>query len=184
MGQASRRKRDRHELMAPEHGEVPARTGPAGGPRSIQQVTHQEFHQGPIPAASEMARYEELLPGAADRILRMAEAEQATRHRVFENAVQAEIEVERHLQVIGRRGQMIGLLVVVLAFGLAAMCIAWGSPAAGASIITTTVVVLGAALVTGKLMPQPAHGSGQKSERDSVPPPSSASDPGQTSSGA
>ena len=54
-------------------------------PREIQQgagsqaATHTailaktEYHSGPLPRASEFAEYEEVLPGAADRILCMAE---------------------------------------------------------------------------------------------------------------
>lgn len=35
----------------------------------------QEAHFGPLPAAAEFRRYEEILPGAADRILKMAETD-------------------------------------------------------------------------------------------------------------
>ena len=38
-------------------------------------VTHiEQSYQGPIPTASEFGRYEDVLPGAADRILKMSES--------------------------------------------------------------------------------------------------------------
>ncbi|WP_355660068.1 DUF2335 domain-containing protein [Halomonas salifodinae] len=43
-----------------------------------QQITHSS---GPVPPAEEMARYEQVIPGAADRIFAMAEQEQQHRHR-------------------------------------------------------------------------------------------------------
>ena len=55
--------------------------------------------RGPLPAASEFAGYERVLPGAADRILAMAEREQAhlievraLRARAYVKAVEAESE--------------------------------------------------------------------------------------------
>ena len=42
-------------------------------------VTELSVSLGPIPPAEELARYEEALPGAADRIIGMAEQEQAGR---------------------------------------------------------------------------------------------------------
>ncbi|MHB8129171.1 MAG: DUF2335 domain-containing protein [Mobilitalea sp.] len=38
-------------------------------------------YEGPLPPASEFERYERVCPGAADRILSMAENEEAHRHR-------------------------------------------------------------------------------------------------------
>jgi len=45
---------------------------------SEERVTVSQF-SGPLPPSQEMANYEEVLPGAADRILTMAENEQQAR---------------------------------------------------------------------------------------------------------
>ncbi len=42
-----------------------------------RQVASVRSYSGPIPSAEEFARYEEALPGSADRLLSMAEQEQA-----------------------------------------------------------------------------------------------------------
>lgn len=44
------------------------------------RVTEASYH-GPIPPSSELHRYEQVLPGAADRIISMAEDERKDRNR-------------------------------------------------------------------------------------------------------
>ena len=39
-------------------------------------VSQSKFHQGPLPAPEDLFRYEKICPGAADRIIKMAEKEQ------------------------------------------------------------------------------------------------------------
>jgi uncharacterized membrane protein len=46
---------------------------------------------GPLPTPTELAAYDELLPGTADRIISMAEREQAARHNLEESAQRADI---------------------------------------------------------------------------------------------
>lgn len=51
---------------------------------TIQQ--HISFRQGPLPSPEEFRKYEEICPGAADRILKMAE-EQGVHRRELEKIV-------------------------------------------------------------------------------------------------
>ena len=44
-----------------------------GSPIVSASLTHMEVKSGPLPSSKELAEYEQTLPGAADRILRMAE---------------------------------------------------------------------------------------------------------------
>lgn len=46
--------------------------------RSIQ--VQQEHYSGPLPHPDALARYDEIVPGAAERIIRMAEKEMEHRH--------------------------------------------------------------------------------------------------------
>jgi len=39
-------------------------------------LAQSKFHQGPLPAPEDLFRYEQVCPGAADRIIKMAEKEQ------------------------------------------------------------------------------------------------------------
>lgn len=65
-----------------------------------QAVTTREIiYQGPVPPPAIMERLERIVPGAADRIITMAEKDQAASHeaaqRSHERAVQAETNEHR-----------------------------------------------------------------------------------------
>ena len=49
-----------------------------------------KLHSGPLPPASELAEYEEVLPGAADRIFRMAEGQSEHRSDLESRMLQQE----------------------------------------------------------------------------------------------
>lgn len=55
-----------------------------GSPVVSTSLTHMEVTSGPLPSSKELAGYEQTLPGAADRILRMAEDSPAFRNRQSE----------------------------------------------------------------------------------------------------
>jgi uncharacterized membrane protein len=50
------------------------------------------MRSGPLPPPSELQEFEKISPGAAARIIEMAEREQAHRHRMEELSTQADIE--------------------------------------------------------------------------------------------
>ncbi len=57
----------------------------------VQKKFVSEQLQGPIPPPSYLSGYEQLLPGAADRILKMAEKETEHRQAMEKKALDAEI---------------------------------------------------------------------------------------------
>lgn len=89
---------------------VPAHPGAPGvqRPALVTRVSREMF-SGPIPPAAMMAQYDQVVPGAADRILAMAEEQQRHRHRM-----------EWHTLVSDTHRSYWGLacgLVITLAFG-------------------------------------------------------------------
>ena len=92
-----------------------------GDPNELDGRQPSQIHQivaariGPLPPPSELAGYEEVLPGSADRILRMAEREQHIR----ENVVQAEIADASAARRQIMRGQWMGLGVAMMGIGAA-----------------------------------------------------------------
>jgi uncharacterized membrane protein len=55
---------------------------PAGTPPEVVEIiAYQAYYSGPLPPPTMFAKYDGVLPGAADRILAMAEKEQAIRKR-------------------------------------------------------------------------------------------------------
>ena len=68
-------------------------------PKPVQaknlHAAETSVHKGPLPSSQEFAKYEETWPGAADTILRMAEAEQKHRHETESAVIESEREDSR-----------------------------------------------------------------------------------------
>lgn len=50
-------------------------------PEVVEMIAYNAYFAGPLPPPGMFAKYEDVLPGAADRILALAENEQAIRRR-------------------------------------------------------------------------------------------------------
>jgi uncharacterized membrane protein len=77
---------------------------PRGNAQLIQHT--QTVHQGPIPAPESFAQYERVLPGAADRILKMAESQATHRQGLERFAVRGDYFKS-----------MMGTILAYIAFG-------------------------------------------------------------------
>ena len=55
---------------------------PAGSSQGSRSVARVETFQGPIPPPSVLEAYEKILPGAAERILKMAENQSTHRQEI------------------------------------------------------------------------------------------------------
>ena len=87
----------------------------------IQRVlTLVESYRGPLPHPRHFGQFEEILPGSAERILRMAENEQSYRHGMGRNIVRAESSY-------ASKGQLIGAFVIIALIGCALYSIILGS---------------------------------------------------------
>ena len=68
-------------------------------PQTIVQHTRGVIYQGPVPPPAIMEHLEQIVPGAAERIITMAEKDQAYSHeeaqRTHERAVQVEADQHR-----------------------------------------------------------------------------------------
>jgi uncharacterized membrane protein len=84
------------------------------------QVTHQQF-SGPIPPPSILSGYDSIVPGAAERILRMAE-EDASHQRNIEHLAITSTKSEVRL------GQFFGLIVSLSALALAGFAVLHDQP--------------------------------------------------------
>ena len=105
--------------------------------QAVQQIT-QELFSGPIPPASELAGYEAIQSGFADRIVVMAEKEQAWRHESGRSIIANEAEQ-------GTRGQrsalFVALAVLVLAGLFAVRGYAWPGAFVGGADLTALVTI-------------------------------------------
>lgn len=94
----------------------PAQLGPAQIEkvvRTVQRVTIQKRHRGPLPSADEFAAYEAVFPGAAKEILDMAVRQQKHAHDCDLAAIKGELSYRwdassryRSVVISWRRGHL------------------------------------------------------------------------------
>lgn len=107
---------------------------PHDGPRHVGQIIRQEMrYQGPIPPVEDFAGYERILPGAADRILKMAETQAGHRQTLERRAVTGDLTkamMGTILAYITFAGAMAGAVYLLAndkpLYGLAALVTALG----------------------------------------------------------
>lgn len=146
----------------------------------VRSAVRQEFHllmveqfSGPLPRPQDLAKYDETLPGAAERILVMAEKEQSHRHEMDrEEARQTDYALKADVSTIFR-GQiftfiLIGFLVtatvVLLVMGL--------NVAAFLTFAGAAVTTLAAGIMGRKQPPAPRNETGkpeQGTPKNSLP---------------
>jgi len=103
----------------------------------------REYYTGPLPHPELMKGYDEILPGAADRILQSFEHEGTHRREIEANESKARIE-------ISKRGQILALIVSIF-FGSGSFAVVLaGHDSAGAVIATGVIVGLAVVFVAGR----------------------------------
>lgn len=129
-----------------------------------QKEHRTEQFQGPIPPPQILAGYEQLLPGAADRILAMAEKETAHRQIMEEKALDAEIEGLKNEAGDTKRGQFCGLTIGIVALLVGGYVSVNGAQWAGGFIGAGGVAGLVSAFIAGRKYPQNNNGDQQSKE--------------------
>ncbi|WP_323883130.1 DUF2335 domain-containing protein [Aeromonas hydrophila] len=130
-----------------------------------------EMHQGPLPPARAMAEYEQVLPGSAERIMRMAELEQSQRHSMQKEhlAIQKE-ELSQHKELSkgflnnDRLGKWMGFAIVLAVLGFAAWMAEKGHPTIAGILVGVDLVGLAAVFVIGRLLSRDAPGGKEKAD--------------------
>ena len=100
--------------------------------RSELRALRAEFFSGPLPPPHILAKYDEIIPNGAERILAMAERQEGHRHQMEKAIVEAEIQQSRLGLVLG--------FVVVMTMGVGGMVLIWhGSNVNGLAIVLTAL---------------------------------------------
>lgn len=118
-----------------------------------EMVTHQITqvgHIGPIPHPQILAEYERLSPGAANRIIAMAEAESSHRHNIENKAIDADIEFVNRDYSEARLGQIFGFLIAILALIGSFYSAVNGAQLAGSIIGTGGISAVVAVFIYGR----------------------------------
>ncbi|MDD3468421.1 MAG: DUF2335 domain-containing protein [Thermoguttaceae bacterium] len=137
-----------HDVVSVPENTISSENGKICGQKPKSQrpvkITQVQQYVGPLPPASELGVYEQILPGAAERILAMAEREQSHRHQREDLERQNEMEVTRGKITYTFRGQCLSFGFIVLLVGLTAILAYWKQvEAIGYVWGTTTCVIIG-----------------------------------------
>lgn len=103
----------------------------------------QSHHSGPLPAPEHLERYESVLPGLADRIMKMAEANSAHRLRMEGLVVEGNVRAQS-------RGQMFAFAIVLLGMAFSGWMVGNGYTAAGVTLILGEITALTVVFLGGR----------------------------------
>lgn len=113
---------------------------PLTAPAKPTLISHN--WSGPLPPPEALARFDQIIPNGAERILHMSEQEQAHRLENEKAALEANIQSSREAQAQAKSGQLAGALVSVLAI-VSAVASAWFGAHPSVSIALVSVPILG-----------------------------------------
>jgi uncharacterized membrane protein len=130
------------ELLKAKLGELVPEPKKQEVTRVVHEVVEASFH-GPLPPPSILRGYDEIVPGAAERIITMAEKEQAHRHFWEQRALSG----ERWYSLVG---MLAGWTVAIaLAVG-AVVAAAYDQPAVGIALAAASATGMVWKLVQGR----------------------------------
>jgi uncharacterized membrane protein len=98
-------------------------------------VQYTRSLSGPLPSPDVLAAYEQVTPGAGDRIIKMAEDESAHRREMERKVVDTQSTDVYRMRTETRYGQVFGFGVVLIGIVGGCYCIVHGWPKAGMSIV-------------------------------------------------
>lgn len=98
-------------------------------------VRQSSSFSGPLPPPEVLRGFEDIVPGAAERIIKMAE-EQSFHRRVLEKKV-IDSDISR-----SKWGQILGFVIAVIGLGVSAVVAVFGSAVAGGVIGVGTLASL------------------------------------------
>jgi uncharacterized membrane protein len=117
---------------------IDPQTGHEFGPMSA--FVSAEWWSGPVPSPSAIERYERVLPGLGDRLIRLTEGEAAHRQLMEKTTVDAAVRNQS-------RGQIFGFIIAIVVIVGGIVLVALGMNAEGLAAILTPLALLVGAFV-------------------------------------
>ncbi|MDB0600476.1 DUF2335 domain-containing protein [Tenacibaculum maritimum] len=106
-------------------------------------LIQEKSHSGPLPDAETLIQYDSVIPGGADRIMKMAEKQQS--HRI---SIETKVVSSQSSQ--SKLGQVFGLIIGLAGIGCGTYLASVGQDVVGGIIAGGTVVSLVSVFVLGK----------------------------------
>ncbi len=104
---------------------------------------HQYHHSGPLPSPDFLKQYDLIIPGLAERIVKMAEDQQSHRQSLENRVISSQLNESK-------RGQFLGFTVAMLCIGASVALSLLGHEYVAGILGGTTVVGLVTVFVLGK----------------------------------
>jgi uncharacterized membrane protein len=105
--------------------------------------SRRETFSGPLPPPELFQRYNEIIPGAAERILLQSEEQAKHRQQLENKVVNGQI-------LISKLGQIFALLIAFACIGGAVLCAKYGQPVPATALGGASLVGSISAFLTGK----------------------------------
>lgn len=112
-------------------------------PNLIRSLVRTETITGPFPPPDILEQYNQVLPGAAERIFSLTEREQQHRHDLQKKAINGALNKDR-------RGQWMGFGITVLVLFIACYFAYIGNSAFAMTLVTIDMVALAAVFAIGR----------------------------------
>ncbi len=109
---------------------------------NITALEHQNTYIAPLPTPTNMAAYEQVKEGFAERMMRMAEKEQEHRFKTTLQKVELDAYIAQAEYSFRKRGQWFALGGVAIISSLSTYSLYLGHPTTAASIAGTVIVAL------------------------------------------
>lgn len=140
MSGVGRREKRRRKLQ--HDSAVMARETPP--PHSITEraVLQTWKWQAPLPAPPDLQAYDQILPGAAERLLALVERQNAMAMAQMEHRHQVDRDLVKSRVVLARRGQLCALTIAMTGMGVAGMAIYLGQGLAGLASMLVPLATL------------------------------------------
>ncbi|MCP5112171.1 MAG: DUF2335 domain-containing protein [bacterium] len=104
---------------------------PPTAPETEVSIEAIRWHRGPLPPPAQLAEYNEVLPGLAERIVTLTEEEARHRRSLEQKALEATSRNSENRDVEAKRGQVFAF-TIAMSFILAGLIVAiWAEPWAG-----------------------------------------------------
>ncbi len=105
------------------------------GSPAPNEVVVQEHFSGPLPPPSVLARFDHVVPGAAERILLMAEQQSAHRRELERKVVASDI-------ARAKWGQVLGFIIAIVGLAASTLIAIYGSAVTGGVVGAGTLAAL------------------------------------------
>ena len=124
---------------------IPQRMQPDRGSNgsSSAVIVHQELTMGPLPPPETLARYNEIIPDGADRLLKLVEHQQEHRIRIESIVVSSQ-------QRQSLTGQILAFIIAVVGLIVCAYMAVHGAEAVAGVLATTLIGSLVYAFINGR----------------------------------